>query len=63
MRANPGRMEQGVLELLVARAAEGLYRVIDAAYERRSVARSSNFTPPPWTRSGRRTSPPHWWTG
>jgi DNA replication protein DnaC len=39
-------------------AAEGLYRLVDAAYERRSVAVSSNLPPDDSTSSCRKPWPP-----
>ncbi len=44
-------------------AAEAFYRIVDAAYERRSVAVTSNIHQAGSTRSCPRRSPPPRWTG
>jgi DNA replication protein DnaC len=44
-------------------AAEAFYRITDAAYERRSVAVTSNIHPQDSTRSCRKPWPPPPWTG
>ena len=44
-------------------AAEAFYRVVDAAYERRSVAVTSNIHPAGSTRSCPRRWPQRRWTG